>query len=54
MARIIISLCPEDIGNLLLGGEINVTPSMQKYDNLTGIVLRSNNYSEQCEVEDEY
>lgn len=53
MARIIITLSKEEIGNLLLGGEINVTPSVQKYDNLTEIVLRSNNYSEQIKVEEE-
>lgn len=53
MARIIITLSTEEIGNLLLGGEINVTPCVQKYDNLTGIVLRNDNYSEQIKVEEE-
>lgn len=45
MARIIISLCPEDIGNLLLGGEVTVTPSVSKLDNLQEIALRFDKYA---------
>lgn len=45
MARIIISLCPEDIGNLLLGGEVTVTPSVSKLENLQEIELRFNKYA---------
>ena len=45
MARIIISLCPEDIGNLLLGGEVTITPSVSKMDNLQEIVLRFDKYA---------
>lgn len=45
MARIIISLCPEDIGNLLLGGEVTITPSVSKLDNLQEVVLRFDKYA---------
>lgn len=45
MARIIISLCPEDIGNLLLGGEVTVAPSVSKLDNLQEIKLRFDKYA---------
>lgn len=45
MARIIISLCPEDIGNLLLRGEVTITPSVSKLDNLQEVVLRFDKYA---------
>ena len=45
MARISISLCPEDIGNLLLGGEVTITPSVSKLDNLQEIALRFDKYA---------
>lgn len=44
MARIIITLSNADIGNLLLGAEVNITPSVQKFDNLTGVILKSEIY----------
>lgn len=44
MATIIINMSDEDIGNLLLDGEIYVDPSIQKFDNLTGIILKRDKY----------
>lgn len=44
MAKIIITLSYSDIANLLLGGKINITPSVQKFDNLTGVVLKTDVY----------
>lgn len=44
MARIIISLSLCDIGNMLLGGEIDITPNISKFDNLSEIVLKANTY----------
>lgn len=40
MASIIISLTKEDLGNLLLGGQINIMPSIQKLDNLSEISVK--------------
>ena len=54
MARIIITLSTEDIGNLLLGGEFNITPSVQKFDNLTGVVLKTDSYNCTESEVDEY
>ena len=53
MAKIIITLSNEDIGNLLLGGEINITPSVQQFDNLTGVSIKSDCYNEQFEVNED-
>ena len=40
MSKIIISLNKNDIGNLLLGGEIPITPSVNMLSNLQGIVIK--------------
>lgn len=45
MAGIIITLTKNDIGNLLLGEELYIIPSVHKFDNLTNIVLRFDEYS---------
>lgn len=44
MARIIISLSSDDIGNLLLGGEISVSPSVNNFDNLSEIIIKKDQY----------
>lgn len=45
MASIIITLCAEDIGNMLNGGDVSITPSVSKLDNLQEIVLRFDKYA---------
>lgn len=40
MAKIIINLERSEIGNLLLGGEIHIAPSVRKFDNLTDMVIK--------------
>lgn len=54
MARIIITLSNADIRNLLLGAEVNITPSVQKFDNLTEVVLKTGVYGYiESEVEED-
>ena len=45
MSKIIANLSKEDIGNLLLCGEIELSASIQRYDNLQSIVIKFDNYS---------
>ena len=45
MSKIIANLSKEDIGNLLLCGEIELYTSIQRYDNLQSIVIKCDNYS---------
>ena len=45
MSKIIANLSNEDIGNLLLCGEIELSTSIQRYDNLQSIVIKFDNYS---------
>jgi hypothetical protein len=45
MAQIIITLNKNDVGNLLLGGEVNVTPSVRAFNNLTGVIIKLDDYS---------
>lgn len=52
MARIIINLERSDIGDLLLGGEIHITPYVQKFDNLTDIVIKYDEYNNSQEVDE--
>ena len=40
MSKIIITLNKNNIANLLLGGEIQMVPSMSRFDNLQGIVIK--------------
>lgn len=44
MAKIIITLTPMDIGRILSGGEVGITPSVQKFDNLSEVVIKCNQY----------
>ena len=45
MSKIIANLSKEDIGNLLLCGEIELSTSIHRYDNLQSIVIKFDNYS---------
>ena len=53
MSEIIITLNKNDIGNLLLGGEISITPSVSRFDNLQGIVIKHDDYNNYCTVEED-
>ena len=54
MSEIIITLNKNDIGNLLLGGEIPITPSVSRFDNLQGIVIKHDDYNDYCTGEEDY
>lgn len=45
MSKIIANLSKEDIGNLLLCGEIELSTSIQRYDNLQSVVIKFDDYS---------
>ena len=53
MSEIIITLNKNDIGNLLLGGEISIAPSVSRFDNLQGIVIKHDDYNNYCTVEED-
>lgn len=40
MTRIVISLSDDDIGDLLLGDVVCITPNIKKFDNLSEIVIQ--------------
>lgn len=44
MARIIIALTPNDIGKILSHKEVCITPSVQKFDNLTEVIIKCYQY----------
>ena len=54
MSEIIITLNKNDIGNLLLGGEISIAPSVSRFDNLQGIVIKHDEYNDHCTIEEDY
>ena len=53
MSEIIITLNKNDIGNLLLGGEIQIATSVSRFDNLQGIVIKHDDYNDYCTVEED-
>ena len=53
MSEIIITLNKNDIGNLLLGGEIPIAPSVSRFYNLQGIVIKYDDYNDHCTVEED-
>ena len=53
MSKIIITLNKNDIGNLFLGGEIPITPSVKMLSNLQGIVIKYDEYNDYFTVEEE-
>lgn len=53
MSEIIITLNKNDISNLLLGGEIPIAPSVSRFDNLQGIVIKYDDYNNYCTVEED-
>ena len=46
MSKIIITLNKNDISNLLLGGEVPITPSVKMLSNLQGIVIKYDEYND--------
>ena len=53
MSKIIISLNKNDIANLLLGGEIPITPSVKMLSNLQRIVIKYDEYNDYFTFEEE-
>lgn len=55
MSQIIITLNKNDIGDLLLGGEVHIKPSVQEFDNLTDAIIKlyEHSYEKAEEVNDE-
>lgn len=53
MSKIIISLTNRDIGNLLNGCELSIPPSVSRFDNLQGIVIKYDDYNNYCTVEED-
>ena len=53
MGKIIITLNKNDIGNLLLGGEIPMATSVSRFDNLQGIVIKYDDYYDYFTVEED-
>ena len=53
MSKIIITLNKNNIANLLLGGEIPIAPSVSRFDNLQGIVIKHDDYNYYCTVEED-
>lgn len=54
MSQILITLNKNDIGDLLLGGEVHIKPSVRSIDNLTNIVIKLDEHSyEKAEEVDE-
>lgn len=45
MAKIVISLSDADIGDLLLGEVVCITPNVKKFDNLSEIVIQKDPYN---------
>ena len=54
MSKIIITLNKNDISNLLLGGEVSITPSVKMLSNLQGIVIKHDEYNDYCTVEEDF
>ena len=53
MSKIIITLNKNDIGNLLLGGEIPIVPNFSMFNNLQGIVIKYDDYYDYFTVEED-
>ena len=54
MSEIIITLNKNDIGNLLLGGEIQIATSVSRFDNLQRIVMKYDDYYNCFTVEEDW
>lgn len=53
MSKIIISLGFRDIGDMLLGAEISIPPSVNRLDNLQSIVVKLDDYNDYCTVKED-
>ena len=53
MSKIIITLNKNDIGNLLLGGEIQIATSVSRFYNLQRIVMKYDDYYNCFTVEED-
>ena len=53
MSKIIIALNKNDIANLMLGGEIPITPSVKMLSDLQGIVIKYDEYNDYFAFEED-
>ena len=54
MSKLMITLNKKDIDNLLLGGEIPITPNFSMFNNLQGIVIKYDDYYDYFTVEEDW
>ena len=54
MSRIVITLNKTDIANILFGGEISMTPNVSKLDNLQQVIIKQEDYYNDCVVEEDW
>ena len=53
MSKIITTLNKNDIGNLLLGGDMRITPNFSMLSNLQEIVIKYDDYYDYFTVEED-
>ena len=53
MSKIIITLNKTDIANILFGGEISMTPNVSKLDNLQQVIIKQEDYYNDCVIEED-
>ena len=53
MSKIVITLNKTDIANILFGGEISMTPNVSKLDNLQQVIIKQEDYYNDCVIEED-
>ena len=53
MSRIVITLNKTDIANILIGSEITMTPNVSKLDNLQQVIIKQEDYYNDCVIEED-
>lgn len=53
MSKIIITLNKTDVVNILFGGEISMTPNVSKLDNLQQVIIKQEDYYNDCVIEED-
>ena len=53
MSKIVITLNKNNIANILLGGEVLVTPKVNKLDNLQQVIIKQEDYYNDCVIEED-
>ena len=54
MSKIIITLNKTDIANILFGGEISMTPNVSKLNNLQQVIIKQEDYYNDCVIEEDW